>query len=286
MTWLYFALGSAVICGISAVMQKDALHGEHAIQFVAASSLLAAILALFLLPFVHLNQSPFVWMLFLISGTIGGTAYYMGAKGFKYLSLSEASPLYNLGTVIAIFLAVVFLGEKLTIPQIIGVSLIILGTYLLELKRHNFLGPFVKLFKSKKIHYVLLATFLFSALAVFSKFTLGHVDPVTFTFVQIFLVAAFIQVEVFVRHDGWKDVKKGFVVHNRAIVGIALLLVAGSLTDMFALHFGEAALFVPVMRMWTLIAVLFGGTFYKEGHLRNRLIATTIMLVGIFIIYL
>lgn len=286
MLWLYFALGSAVIYGISAVMQKDASHGEHVIQFAAASSLLAAILALFLLPFVNLMQSPFVWMLFLISGTIGGTAFYMGAKGFKYLSLSEASPLYNLGTVIAILLAVVFLHEKLTIPQIIGVSLIIFGTYVLELKRHNFLGPFVKLFKSAKIHYVLLATFLSSVLAVFSKYTLGYVDPVTFMFVHILLVAAFIQVEGFVRHDGWKDVKKGFVVHHWAIVGIAALMVASGLTDMFALKFGEAVLFVPVMRMWTLIAVLFGGAFYKEGHMRNRLIATAIMLTGVFIIYL
>ena len=286
MTWFYFALGSAIICGISAVMQKDASHGEHAIQFAAASSLLAAILALFLLPFVNLMQSPFVWMLFLISGTVGGTAFYMGAKGFKYLSLSEASPLYNLGTVIAIVLAVVFLGEKLTTPQITGVSLIILGTYFLELKGRSFFGPFVKLFKSQKIHYVLLATFLSSVLVVFSKFTLTYVDPVTFMFVHIFLIAAFIQVLVFTRHDGWKDVKKGFVVHHWAIVGIAALMVAGSLTDMFALHYGEAVLFVPVMRMWTLIAVLFGGAFYKEGHMKNRLIATAIMLAGVFIIYL
>lgn len=286
MAWFYFALGSAVIWGISAIMQKDASHGEHAICFASAASVLAAVLALVLLPFTHLIQSPHVWFLFLLSGTIGGTAYYMGAKGFKYLTLSEASPLYNIGTVIAIALATIFLGEKLTMPQIGGVSLVIFGTYFLELKKNDFFSPFVKLFRSEKIHYVLLATFLSSVLAVLSKYILGFVDPITFLFVQIVLIAGFILALVFTRHNGLDDIKKGFAVHRWAIIAIASLALLGGITDMFALKLGEASLFVPIMRTWTLIAVLFGGAFYKEGHMRNRLIATAIMLAGVFIIYL
>ncbi len=286
MAWFYLALASAVIWGISAVMQKDASHGEHAICFAASSSLLAAFLALVLLPFTHLAQSPFVWFLFLLSGGIGGAAYYLGAKGFKYLSLSEASPLYNIGTVIAIVLATIFLGEKLTIPQLVGVTLIILGTYVLELRGNDLLSPIVKLFKSKNIHYVLIATFLSSTLAVFSKYILGFVDPITFLFVHIVMIALFLLAIVFLRHNGFADIKKGFVVHKWAIVAIASLTVIGGITDLFSLKLGEAALFVPIMRTWTLIAVLFGGTFYKEGHIRNRIIATVIMLLGVFIIYL
>jgi len=287
MAWFYLALGSAVIWGISAVLQKDASHGEHAIQFAVSSSLLAAGLATILLPFTHLSDiSSFAWVLLCISGLVGGIAYYMGAKGFKYLSLSEASPLYNLGTVIAIVMATIFLGEKMTLPQIAGVSLIIFGTYFLELKGNDLLSPFVKLFKSEKIHYVLIATFLSSGLAVFSKYILGFVDPVSYMFVHIILVACFLLVVVFTRHKGFSDIKKGFIVHRWMILAIAVLTVLGALTDLFSLKLGEAALFVPIMRTWTLIAVLLGGAYLKEGHMRNRIIATVIMLMGVFIIYL
>lgn len=286
MTWFYLALGSAVIWGIVAILQKDASHGEHAIQFSASSMLLAAIIALVFLPFVHFQQSLFAWTLMFISATIGGAAYYLGAKGIKYLCLSESSPLYNLGTVIAIFLAVTVLGEKLTLSQVVGVTLIVLGTYILELKGKNPFSPFIKLFRSEKIHYILWATFLSSVLAIFTKYSLTYVEPMTYAFFHLVLVAASLIVLVFTRHNGFKDIKKGFQVHKWAIVAISALTVMGALTDIFALKLGEAALFVPVMRTWTLIAVLFGGAFYKERHLRNRLIATAIMLIGVFIIYL
>lgn len=286
MTWLYLALGSAVIWGVSAVLQKDASHGEHAIQFSASSALLTGVLALSLIPFVNFQISSYVWGLLALSGLVSGTAYYLGAKGFKYLSLSEASPLYNLGTVIGVFLAVTLLGETLTISQITGVILIIFGTYVLELKGSNFFGPFIKLFKSEKIHYVLWATFLSSVLAVLSKYILGFIEPMTYMFVHLAIVAIFFVILVFTRHDGIKDIKKGFKVHRWAIIMISSLTLLGAFTDLYAIKLGEVALFLPVMRMWTLIAVVFGGTFYKEGHMRNRIIATSIMLLGVFIIYL
>lgn len=286
MTWFYLAIASAIIWGVSAVLQKDASHGEHAIQFSASSAVLSSIFAVILIPFLNLNIISLGWVLLFVSAIISGTSYYLGAKGFKYLTLSEASPLYNLGTVIGVFLAVTILGEKLTIPQLLGISLIIFGTYILELKGRNLLGPFIKLFKSEKIHYVLWATLLSSVLAIIYKYTLIYVEPLTFLFIHLVIISVFFLVLVYTRHKGTRDLKKGFTVHRWAIVAIAALTLLGGITDIFALKIGEVALFLPVMRMWTLIAVIFGGTFYKEGHMRNRIIATTIMLAGIFIIYL
>jgi drug/metabolite transporter (DMT)-like permease len=286
MVWFYLAIGSAIIWGATAAIQKNILHGEHAISFATSSAIMTVIFSLILLPFIKIDFSLFVWGLLVLSGILSGSAYYLGAKGFKYLSLSEASPLYNLGTVIAVFLAVTLLGEKLTLPQMAGITLIILGTYVLELRGNKFFSPFIKVFKSEKIHFVLWATFLSSILTVLSKYILGFVEPLTFMFVHLSLAAAFLTLLVFTRHRGIKDIKQGFRAHKTAIILISLLTVMGGLTDVFALNLGEVALFLPVMRTWTLVAVIFGGTFYKEGHMRNRIIATTIMLVGVFIIYI
>jgi transporter family protein len=286
MSWFYLALASAVLWGVMALLQKNASQGEHAIQFTVTSSLIAAILALFVFPFVHLPTSPFVWLLLVFSGIVGGLGWYAGAKGFKHLSVSEASPLYNIGTVVAILFAMIFLGEKMTTTQLSGVVLVILGTYVLELKGNDLLSPFKKVFGSKKIHFVLLATLLSSALMVFSKYVLNFVEPTTYMFTQLVISAIFLLAYVFIRHDGFSDIKKGFFVHKTVVILMAALIVVGALFDFYALKLGEVSLYVPVMRTWTLIAVIFGGTFYKEGHIRNRIIATIIMLLGVFIIYL
>ncbi len=183
-------------------------------------------------------------------------------------------------------MAVLLLGEKLTGIQALGISLVIFGTYVLELKKTDLLSPLVRIFKSEKIHYVLGATFLFSAQAVLSKYILNFVTPLTFLFFQLVFSAIFMLVLVFARHDGLKDIKRGFTVHRLSVFLIAITIIAGSLFDLLALQTGEASLVLPISRTWTLLVVIFGGTFYKEGHIRNRIIATAIMLAGVFIIYL
>jgi drug/metabolite transporter (DMT)-like permease len=227
-----------------------------------------------------------IWFWLLVAGATYGVAYYFSAKAFKYLKVSVASPLYNLGTVIAVLMAVFLLGEKLSYLQIVGIVLVVIGTYVLELKKGNPLQPFREIFRSEKVHYVLISTLAYSVLTVLSKYILGFVDPLTFLFTQLILSGLFIIALVFLRHNGLKDIKKGFQGHSRMIVVLSVTMIAAMLVDFFALSAGEASLVLPVVRLWTLFVVIFGGTFYKEGHLRNRIIATVIMLAGIFIIYL
>ncbi len=286
MTWFYLALTSAAAWTLVALFQKDCSLGENAIQTAAATSILWAVLSLLFIPFIKIPTGLYIWFLLILAGVTYGIAYYYSAKAFKYLKVSVASPMYNLGTVIAVLMAVVLLGEKLTYPQIAGVVLVILGTYILELKKGSPLQPFREIFKSEKIHYVLISTLSYSVLTVLSKYILGYVDPLTLLFTQLLISGLFITVLVFWRHGGLRDIKKGFLVHKHMIAVLSLTMIAAMLIDFFALQAGEASLVLPVVRLWTLFVVIFGGTFYKEGHLRNRILATVIMLAGIFIIYL
>jgi drug/metabolite transporter (DMT)-like permease len=287
MTWFFLALGSAAAWTLVALFQKDCSLGENAIQTAAATSILWAALSLLFIPFIKLPSGLYLWTLLTLAGVVYGIAYYYSAKAFKYLKVSIASPMYNIGTVIAVLMAVLILGEKLTYPQIAGVILVILGTYILELKKGSpFLQPFRDIFKSEKIHYVLISTLAYSVVTILSKYILNFIDPLTFLFTQLFLSGLFIAILVYWKHGGFKDIRKGFVVHKHMIVVLSVTMIVAMLTDFFALRAGEASLVLPVVRLWTLFVVIFGGTFYKEGHLRNRIIATAIMLAGIFIIYL
>jgi len=286
MTWFYFALIAAGAWTLTALAEKKACSGEKAIQVAVASSFVWIFLALLLIPFVKLPTNAYIIFLMIIAGAIFGGSFYLSSKAFKYLSASEASPLYNIGTVITVILAILFLGEKVTTVQLLGVITIITGTYVLELKKGSFLAPLTKLFKSEKVHYVIISAFGYSVLAILSKYILGFVDPVTYLFSQLVISGAFMLALSYLRHNGFKDVITGLKVHRWSILIISSTMMTAQLFEIFALKTGEAALVMPVTRLWTLFAVVLGGAFYKEGHKRNRIIAAAIMLAGVFIIYL
>lgn len=286
MTWFYLSLAGAVVWAIAALAQNKACRGEQAIQASVASTTTWLILSLILIPFINMPGEYTTLLLMLLAGILFGAAFYLSTKAFKYLKTSEASPLFNLGTVITVVLAIVFLGEKVSPTQLLGIATIIFGTYILELKGNNLFSPFIKVFKSEKIHYVLASTLIYSILSVLSKYILGFIDPITYLFSQLVISGLFMLALVFIRHKGLKDIVTGFRVHKWLVLLIATTMLAGQLFEIFALNVGEASLVMPILRTWTLIAVIFGGTFYKEGHMRNRIMATVIMLAGVFIIYL
>ena len=286
MAWFLFALASSLCWTFASLAQKDATHHEHAIQVGVASAILQAVMALVLIPFINFNFNLWLWPLLLVSGVIISFGFYYSIKAFKSLDSSVVSPLFNSGTIIVIVLSMVFLHEKLSPIQLFGVLLLVLGTYVLELKKGHILSPFIEIYKSKKVHLALWATLFYSLHAVLSKYILFYIQPLTYVFIELVLMAVVLIAIAYLRHNGTSDIKKGFKVHRWMIVAIAFFSLTAELFAFFALSRGEAALVVPIIRTWTLFVVVLGGTFYKEGHLRNRILATAIMLVGIFIIYL
>jgi len=251
-----------------------------------ASAILQAVMALVLLPFIRLSFPMRLWPVLLASGVLFSFGFYYSVKAYKALETSIASPLFNLGTIIVIALSMIFLHEKLTLGQLIGVTLLIAGTYILELKRGQFLSPIKAIWSSKKIHLILWSSLFYSIHAVVSKYILTYLEPATYLFIELILMSLILSAFTFIRHNGMKDIVAGFQVHRMMIFLIALFSLLAELTLFMALKNGEASLVIPVVRTWTLLVVILGGTFLKEGHLRNRVVATAIMLAGVFIIYL
>lgn len=286
MTWFLLALTASICLTFASLAQKDATHHEHAIQVGVSSGILMAAMSLLLLPYTNFSFPVTIWPLLIIVGTVITFGFYYSIKAFKALDTSVVSPLFNLGTVIVVALSAVFLGEHLTLPQLLGVALLVFGTYILELKRGHLLSPFFEIYHSKKIHLVIWSTLLYSVHAVLSKYILVSVEPLTYLFIESIIMAVILTIIAFVRHEGLKSIKEGFLAHKKMIIAIALFNFLSELFIFFALRAGEASLVIPVVRTWTLFVVILGGTFLREGHLKNRIIATAVMLIGIFIIYL
>ncbi|MFM1651481.1 EamA family transporter [Brevibacillus sp. B_LB10_24] len=139
--WLVYALLSAVTAALVAVFGKIGLKDIDANSATAVRSI---IMALFLVGVVAV-QGKFSQMaeLFsqtkalsfvLFSGVAGALSWLFYFLALKYGNVSQVGPVDKLSVVIAVVLALLFLGEKISWVNAAGVVLIVAGTILVALK--------------------------------------------------------------------------------------------------------------------------------------------------------
>ena len=143
--WYLFALTSAVFSAIAAITQKKVLLKEKAISFttiLAFFNLIIAIPFFFFIDFSTLS-TPGILIL-LLKSFLGATSFLFDMLGIKNLELSRALPLLVLTPGLVAIFSFILIGENLSITEILGISLLIAGTYIFSLKRKKMLSPRVK----------------------------------------------------------------------------------------------------------------------------------------------
>lgn len=146
LTGNFLVVGYILVMGLSAVLSKRLVRKDVEpllltnISFIIGFLTLAPLAVLqsgtsqlvgnvaTLAPQYHLG----VWYMALLSGTL---AYALWVRGQRTIEISEAGVFAYLIPVFAIPLGIVWLGEQLTLPVIIGATLIVIGVSLAEYKK-------------------------------------------------------------------------------------------------------------------------------------------------------
>ena len=137
MSWLLFALLSAVSAALVSIFGKIGLKN---IDANTATAIRAIIMALFLVGVVvvqgNLSKIPEIFgqkkaLLFItLSGVAGATSWLFYFLALKTGKVSQVGPIDKLSVVIATLLAIFLFGEKLNWTGGIGVALIAIGVIL------------------------------------------------------------------------------------------------------------------------------------------------------------
>ncbi len=133
--WIY-ALLSALFASLTAIFTKVGMAGVNSnlatairslvILFVAWGSVLARGEASGL---QTLSKQNLIFLI--ISGLATGLSWIFYFKALQIGNVSQVAPIDKLSVALTIMLAVIFLGEALTIKTAIGAGLIIAGTVVL-----------------------------------------------------------------------------------------------------------------------------------------------------------
>lgn len=135
MNWLVWALFSAFFAGITAVLAKTGMENVNSHVATAVRTVVVLIftwiLALSVAPFsAVLELSRRNWTFLILSGLATGLSWLCYFRALQLGEASRVAPVDKLSVVFAVGLAMVFLKEKLSWNQSVGIALILAGVIL------------------------------------------------------------------------------------------------------------------------------------------------------------
>lgn len=284
--WILFILISAVLGAISLVFKKKALANEHTSEYLSAFKILELSCMLLFVPFIVFKiplQS--VAFIFLISLTTAVALTYI-SRSYRHTDLSVVAPLSNLTPLFLVILAFFLLGEHVSSKHMLGIGLLIFGTYYLEAEHHagHWFSPVTNLFKTKNMGFLLFGFFLSAVIAMGEKFIIDSMSPFTLLFYHYsFQTFFFIVISLFF-YGGFKDIIHAYKTSGKWILGNAIFANLSNLTYFFAISFTFVSLAAPVKKISTLFTVLLSGRLFKEKRIFHKALACCIMLAGVFVI--
>ncbi len=135
MTWLAWALLSALFAGLTAVLAKAGVKGVDSNLATAIRTVVILIFAWGIALYRGIESinkaSGKTWLFLVLSGLATGASWLCYFRALQMGEASRVAPIDKLSVVIAMLLAVAFLGESLTLRQCLGAACIVIGAILI-----------------------------------------------------------------------------------------------------------------------------------------------------------
>lgn len=136
MTWLIFAFLSAFFAALTAILAKIGIKNVDSNLATAIRTVVILFFAwgivLYQGTFKQLHSLSKYSLLFLVlSGLATGLSWLFYFHALQIGKASQVAPIDKLSLALTVILAVIFLGEKINVSIILGVILMIIGTFLI-----------------------------------------------------------------------------------------------------------------------------------------------------------
>lgn len=286
--WIILALIAALCGGTSDAFTKKALqhHDEYTIAWIR--QLLVVLLLspiLFFIPIPSLSGNFYKACLFALPLEV--IAYICYMKAIKVSPLSLTVPFLSLTPVCLIIIPYVMLGEQVSLWGGIGILLIALGSYALNLKEvtKGFLEPLKAIGREAGSLLMIAVAILYGFTNTFGKQAINESSALFFAatynlaFFVVLSPVLFLMGKIYSRGRISKEALRISLLPGLfAAITVIFYTAAMSLTNVAYTN--------TVCRLSLLVGVIYGHYLFKETGFRERLVGATLMLVGFTIIVL
>jgi len=211
------------------------------------------------------------------------TLLYM--KALQIAPLSLTIPYMGLTPIFSLFIAMIMLGENVSVIGMAGIFLVSAGTYILQIDQAKFgwLAPFTAIFKNRGSLYMFIVSLCYAVTANIGKIAIQHSSPLFMAVTYFSLLALAL--------TPWAWVKSGrsparLFQHSGKKLLIGLMMAAMALTHFAAISMINVAYMISIKRLSILFAIVFGWIFFRETNMRERLAGGLTIIAGAALIAL
>ena len=279
--WILYAAGSAFFAGITSILAKCGIRKTDS---TVATSLRTMVILLFSWLIVWIVGSgpqiaaiSGVTLLFLVlSGAAPGASWLCYFRALQTGDINKVVPIDKLSTVLTILLALLFLGEGISLRKMVAVFLIAAGIFLMiekkDVKDQKADG------KSGWMLYAAGSAFFASLTAILGKIGISGVESNLGTAIRTAVVLIMAWGMVFITGKE-KDIKK---IDRKELVFICLSGIATGVSWLCyyrALQEGPASVVAPIDKLSVLVTVVFSYFVFGE-KLTGKALAGLLLLTA------
>ena len=282
MLWLFFALGSAFFAGVTAILAKIGIQNVNSTLATALRTVVVLIFS-WLMVFIVASQdtvgqiSGRTLLFLILSGLSTGASWLCYFRALQVGNVNRVAPIDKSSTVLTILLAFIFLGEPISLPQVIGVIGIGAGT-LLMISKDGSSGEAEPAGRKGWLLPAILSALFASLTSIFGKLGVEQVESNLATAMRTVVVLAMAWLMVFVTRSqsGIRKISRRswlFLILSGVTTGLSWLCYYRALQD------GPASVVVPIDKLSILVTIIFSALVLKE-KLRPRATLGLVLLVA------
>lgn len=286
MLWILFSSFTALFESLKDVFSKKGLKNID--EYVISWSLNFFALP-FLLPLLFFIEIPPLgnkfWLALLISGSLNVVATIFYMKAIKHSDLSITIPMVTFTPLFLLLTSPLIVGEFPTLFGLIGVLLIVLGSYTLNIKQlhEGYLTPFKALLKETGPKLMLLVAVIWSVTSNFDKIGVQNSSPIFWVIaVNVFIILVMLPIMLYKSKRAIENIRTNY----KALFPVGLFSALTLIFQMTAISLTLVAYVISIKRTSAIMSVLFGHLIFKEEGVRERLAGAIIMIIGVLFITL
>jgi len=221
----------------------------------------------------------------LATGVLNVIAAVLYFKALKITDLSLAIPMISFTPVFLILTSFLLLKELPTMFGIVGIFLIVVGSYVLNTTKNitKLFEPIKSIMNNRGTLYMLIVAFLFSISSNYDKLVVQNSDPIfSSATVFLFLGISFLIISWITAKNELHNSKK--YISKFLLIGLVLSLVAITINIAFTMQIVPYV--ISLKRLSILFSVIYGIFLFKENNILRRSIGATIMAGGVILIIL
>lgn len=282
--WVLFAFLSAFFAGMTSILAKCGIKktDSNVATFIRTLVVLplSLLMAVIVNPNFSLGAVSSKTLVFLVlSGLSTGASWLCYFRALSKGDINKVVPIDKSSTVLTIILAVIFLGERVTVYKTLGVVFMAIGTLLMIEKKDT----------EKKsegegwLIYALLSAFFASLTTILGKIGIEGVESNLGTAIRtaVVIVMSFIMVAFTGKTGEIKKIDKkelGFILLSGLSTGASWLCYYKALQD------GEAGIVVPIDKLSILVTIAFSYIVFKERLSKKAMLGLVMIVFGTLVL--